>query len=108
LREKIARSAAVYKVLALDPGCYEQTFVYGHGMDAKPPVAVLAALTLALITGTVLAVSALLDLPGLVALLAGLGFLLSAVAVGIVAARATGRPGVGVKAALKWFWELLP
>jgi len=33
LREKIARSAALYKAFAMDPGCYEHVFVLDFGGD---------------------------------------------------------------------------
>jgi hypothetical protein len=77
---------------------------------------VLLALGLALATGSILALSPLFDLPELLVLLAGLGFLLSALTVGVISARRAREDGVsfpravdrGAKTVLQWLWELLP
>ena len=77
---------------------------------------VLVAFALVVTTGIMLALSTVVDVPVEIALVAALGFLLSAVAVGVLVTQEARQDGVsfltamrrGAKASLRWVWVFLP
>jgi hypothetical protein len=82
----------------------------------KTPRTAWVAFGVVLAAGSVLALSSFVDVPGLVVFLAALGFLLSGLLAGVVAAREARRAdisfptavGRGAKTALRWLWQFLP
>ena len=77
---------------------------------------VLVAFALVVTTGIILALSTVVDVPVEIALVAALGFLLSAVAVGVLVTQEARQDSVsfltamgrGAKASLRWVWAFLP
>ena len=83
-------------------------FVPGYSQVVNDKRPALLALTVTLVTGSILAIDAVLPLPKPLGIIAALGFLLSALAVGLIVRCRERRRSAGIRAAVRWLWDFLP